>query len=130
MRNILIKIVVAVIVLAIAITSIVIYKSQQEPAAEISGTVTIELVPLSGESVTKQLEYQTGDTLFGLLTENFEVTYEEGQFGILLYGVDQIQTDFINTYVALYVNGTYSNYGISSIPLEDGEVYSFRETKI
>lgn len=130
MRNILIKIVVAVIVLAIAITSIVIYKSQQEPAAEISGTVTIELVPLSGESVTKQLEYQTGDTLFGLLTENFEVTYEEGQFGILLYGVDQIQTDFINTYVALYVNGTYSNYGISSISLEDGAVYSFREAKI
>ena len=118
------------IVLAIAITSIVIYKSQQEPAAEISGTVTIELVPLSGESVTKQLEYQTGDTLFGLLTENFEVTYEEAQFGVLLYGVDHIQTDFINTYVALYVNGTYSNYGISSISLEDGAVYSFRETKI
>lgn len=130
MRNILIKIAVAVIVLAIAITTIVIYKSQQEPAAEISGTVTVELVPLSGESVTKELEYQTGDTLFGLLTENFEVTYEEDQFGVLLYGIDQIQTDFINTYVALYINGAYSNYGISSISLEDGAVYSFRETKI
>ena len=130
MRNILIKIVVAVIVLAIAITSIVIYQSNQEPTVLADGTVTLELVSLSGKTETKQVDYQTGDTLFGLLTENFEVVYEEGQFGVRLLGIDDVQTDFINAYIALYVNGEYSNYGISSISLEDGAVYSFRETKI
>lgn len=130
MRKLLIKIAVAVLVIAIAVTSFFIYRQAQNPVADTEGTVTVELIDLAGETQTKEWNYEPGDTLLDLLSKHYEVNYQEDQYGAVLLGIDQIQTDFITSYIAIYVNNEYSNYGISSILLEEGAVYSFRETKI
>lgn len=120
----------AILVIAIAATSIYLYKQTQNPIAADVGTVTVELVDIAGNVTSQQLTFETGDTLLSLLTKHYEVNYRDDQYGGLLLGIDQIQTDFNTTYIAIYINNEYSNYGISSVSLEAGTVYSFRETKV
>lgn len=118
------------LVVAIAVSSVIIYKKLHTPVADVGGGVTIELVDLEGNKEEKRLDFDEGDTLFDLLYSNYEVTYEETGYGILLLGIDDIQTDFTSTYIAIYINGEYSNLGLSSIILEEENVYSFRETRV
>ncbi|MBO5415046.1 MAG: DUF4430 domain-containing protein [Clostridia bacterium] len=129
-KQLIIKIAIAALVVAIAVASIIIYKKTQNPVADVGGGVTVELVSLDGETQSKQLDFEEGDTLVDILLDNYEVNYEETEYGFLLLGIDGIQTDFTSTYIAVYINGEYSNYGLSSILLEEGSLYSFRETKV
>ena len=130
MRKLWLKIAVAILVIATAVTSIYIYKQTQNPIADDIGTVTVELVDLAGNVTSQELTFETGDTLLALLTKHYEVNYRDDQYGVVLLGIDQIQTDFTTTYIAIYVNHEYSNYGVSSISLEADTVYSFRETAV
>lgn len=129
-KQLLIKIAIAVVVIAIAVTSVIIYNKSKTPTADDSGGVTVELVDVDGNVTAKQLEFKEGYTLEQLLSENFVLTYKDDKYGSLLLGIDDIQTDFETTYIAIYINGEYSNYGLSSIKLEEGNTYSFRETRV
>ena len=46
------------------------------------------------------------------------------------FDIDDLKTDFSNTYISIYVDNTYSNFGISSIPLYDKENILFKEEAI
>ena len=125
------KIAISILVAAIAIVSVIIYnKHRKDPAADVGGGITIELVDIEGNVQTKQLEFKEGYTLEKLMSENFELTYDEGKYGSVLLGIGDIQTDFVTTYIAIYIDGEYSNYGLSSIKLEEGAIYSFREMRV
>ena len=130
LRDWLIKIAVALVAVAIAITAIAIYRQNHDPAADADGGIVIELVDLTGKTEQYPLTFEEGDRLIDLLLENFDVKYEDGQYGFVLMGINHLQTDFTTSYIAIYVNGEYANYGLSSITLEKGCVYSFREEKI
>lgn len=51
-------------------------------------------------------------------------------YGVVLYGINEIQTDWYTTYLAIYVDGVYSSRGISSITLVDGMKLKVVETKV
>lgn len=69
-------------------------------------------------------------SLVELLKTNYEVRMEKSTYGYILYDFEEIKTDFKNSYLAIYVNDQYSNYGISGIVLKDDMVILFKETII
>ena len=75
--------------------------------------------------------YHNNDlSLVELLKTNYEVRMEKSTYGYILYDFEEIKTDFKNSYLAIYVNDQYSNYGISGIVLKDDMVILFKETII
>ena len=75
--------------------------------------------------------YHNNDlSLVELLKTNYEVRIEKSTYGYIIYDFEEIKTDFKNSYLAIYVNDQYSNYGISGIVLKDDMVILFKETII
>jgi hypothetical protein len=75
--------------------------------------------------------YHNNDlSLVELLKTNYDVRIEKSTYGYILYDFEEIKTDFKNSYLAIYVNDQYSNYGISGIVLKDDMVILFKETII
>ena len=70
------------------------------------------------------------DALFNLLNNNYQIRYETSIYGVTLLDIDSIKTDFRNSYIAIYIDDKYSNFGISSIKLYDGMKISLKETRI
>ena len=70
------------------------------------------------------------DALFNLLNDNYQIRYETSIYGVTLLDIDSIKTDFRNSYIAIYIDDKYSNFGISSINLYDGMKISLKETRI
>ena len=70
------------------------------------------------------------DALFNLLNNNYQIRYETSIYGVTLLDIDSIKTDFRNSYIAIYIDDKYSNFGISSINLYDGMKISLKETRI
>ena len=130
LRNWLIKIAVLVVAVAIAVTAVVLFRQNNDPAADAAGQITVELVDLTGKTERHELFFYEGDTLEALLQRSFEVEYQNGQYGAVLIGIGHIKTDFQTTYVSILINGEYAMSGLSSIQPTDGYVYSFVETRI
>lgn len=131
-KDLWIKIIVAVVVVAIAVTAIVIFNGQMDRPAEESGKIVVELEGLGKEKQTFNVSFEEGDTLVGVLEKNFTMLYDETQitYGKLILGVNDVITDFNTTYIAIYVNGEYSTLGISSIPLTENMVLLLKETTV
>lgn len=101
------------------------------------GTVTFDIY-VSGDdpdTVEVETEYvaQTAtavfledDTLFGLLMENFTLTYEESTYGRYLTSIGPLVVEEGNQYIAFYINGTYAMTGVDATELHDGDVYTFK----
>ena len=130
MRNWIIKIAVLAVALAIAVTAVLLFQKNNDPAADAAGRIMVELTDLSGRSERYELTFSEGDTLEGLLQQSFDVVYDQGQYGAVLMGIGFIKTDFQTTYVSIYVNGQYATYGLSGLQPVDGYVYSFREARV
>ena len=130
MRNWIIKIAVLVVAVAIAVTTVLLFQKNNDPAADAAGSITVELTDLSGRSERHVLTFSEGDSLESLLQKHFDVVYDQGQYGAVLMGIDFIRTDFKTTYVSIYVNDQYATYGLSGLKPVDGYVYSFREARV
>ncbi len=106
------------------------------------GAITIELVDQNGDTfVSDTYTFQELDTLLGILEENYTTTCANASYqpsscdestlmGHILLGVDDLQTDWTNNYIAIYVNDEYSNYGIDNILLMQDAVYRFEYTEV
>ena len=70
------------------------------------------------------------NNLIDVLEKNYEIRYEREGVGVFLYDIGPLKTDKWNSYIAIYVNDKYSNYGIDRIVLAEGLKIEFRETKI
>ena len=44
--------------------------------------------------------------------------------------IDSVETDWTNTFIAIYKNGEYSNLGLDSISLSDGDVFRFEYQEV
>lgn len=106
------------------------------------GTITIVLVDQIGDTISSQThDFDEDDTLFDILSEHYDIQCADMQYrpttcqdSVLMEHViltiDDIETDWFNTYIAIYVNDQYSSYGISDIPLEDDAVYRFQHDTV
>lgn len=106
------------------------------------GDITIVLVDQIGDTVHSQTyTFSEDDTLFDLLVEHFTIECANMQYQAdectdnplmdhVLMTVNGIETDWTNTYIAIYVNDEYSNYGIDDIPLHDGDTIRFQYEEV
>jgi hypothetical protein len=135
------KLVVSTIVLLLAIASFFMLK--EEAIAETFGDATIIIVNQSGtEIVHDEINFEKGTTLFSLLEKNYSVRCANDSYnladdcskttfgGHVILHLDKVETDWFNSYIAMYINGIYSTKGIDLIPLNDGEVYKFVYTSL
>lgn len=131
MQKLSFKITLCVLLIGIAISSLFLYKNYAIRKNDSFGTITITLEAIDNNILsTKEFEFSEDDTLFEILINNYQVKYEDTMYGKLIYDIDDLKTDFSNTYIAIYVDNTYSNVGISSIPLYDKENILFKEEDI
>ena len=129
MRNLILKIVVSILLIAVVILTLVLANKNETKSGEI---YHVNIVISNQEQIIKDDNYEVKSdvTLFNLLDSKYELVYDETIYGIRLLGIDTIITDFKTSYIAIYVDDKYSSYGISKIELYDGIKIDFKETKI
>ena len=130
------KVILTLVVFAIAIASYIAFSYYDN--SDIEGTITITLIDEIGDTIsTIDIDFKSEYTLFDLLDENFEVGCADSSYhltsdcdkGLLssrvLMKIDSMETDWTNTYIAIYENGEYSLLGIDNMSLNDGDIYVF-----
>lgn len=118
------------------------YFSQPEENDEY-GEITIVVINELEETVFNQtLLFDEEDTLFELLDENMDVKCANASYqisetctklnvnGRVLLGLDTVETDWYTSFLAIYVDDEYSEYGIDGIALQDGTEYRFEYTLV
>ena len=121
----------AILVVALAVGGIILYKSfaPKETSGSKKVTVTITDTVHGGDPRTEQ--YSTDDVyLSELLLNKGLVTVENGQYGYFVVSANGITADASqNEYWMIYVNGQFGNYGISEQPVTDGDSYELKLEK-
>ena len=130
------KLVYSIIILVVSFASFSIYSQLNNN--DTVGEITIIIVDEIGDTVSsKTYDFTKEDTLFSILQDNYEIGCADSSYHIttvcepLLFNsrvilkVNSVETDWTNTFIAVYENDEYSNYGIDSISLNDGDVFRF-----
>ena len=102
----------------------------RDNTSETKGDITIEVINLNGEKVINdKISFKEGDTLLGLLKENYELRSDDSYGSTFIYDIDDVKTGN-DTFLGIYVNDEMSMVGVDLIELEDGLIVSFRVTII
>ena len=130
------KLVYSIIILVDSFASFSVYSQLNNN--DTVGEITIIIVDEIGDTVSsKTYDFTKEDTLFSILQDNYEIGCADSSYHIttvcepLLFNsrvilkVNSVETDWTNTFIAVYENDEYSNYGIDSISLNDGDVFRF-----
>lgn len=120
MKKLIIKIILSLALIAICGAIVIIYKNHQKSLNTSDGQFTFIVIDIDNNTIINDIiEYEQSDELFELLNEKYDITYKKDLYGVAVYGINNLITDWVYSYLAIYVNGEYSNNGISSIPLID-----------
>lgn len=105
---------------------------------DVEGTITIILIDEIGDTISsEEYDFTSDDTLFDLLDENYEVGCADLSYQLssecsqniltsrVILKIDEIETDWMNTYIAIYENDEYSLNGIDNMTLNDGDIFVF-----
>ena len=122
-----IKILISITLLGICISAFFIF-NHLEGKDEKNIDVTIILKDKEDNIHVNDTYHNNELSLVDLLKDNYVVRMEKQTYGYVIYDFEDIKTDFHNSYLAIYVNDKYSNYGISNIVLKDDMVILFKET--
>ena len=130
------KLVYSIIILVVSFASFSVYSQLNNN--DTVGEITIIIVDEIGDTVSsKTYDFTKEDTLFSILQDNYEIGCADSSYHIttvcepLLFNsrvilkVNSVETDWTNTFIAVYENDEYSNYGIDSISLNAGDVFRF-----
>ncbi len=130
------KLVVSLVVLIVVAASFILL-SQLNKNDSI-GEITIIVVDEIGDTISsKTYSFTEEDTLFSILDENYELGCADNSYHItsvceplifssrVILKIETVETDWINTFIAIYENDEYSTLGIDSISLNDGDVFRF-----
>lgn len=102
----------------------------RENISETKGNITIEVIDLNGKKVIDdKIPFKEGDTLLGLLKENYELRSDDSYGSTFIYDIDDVKTGN-DTFLGIYVNNEMSMVGVDLIELQDGLIVSFRVTII
>lgn len=140
-KKLIIKIIISIVVVSAAVSAILIYnhnfknnkaKDTDPESGEVLDKVDVNIIltDKDGTELINDILDAKDKTLIQLLDENYTIRYEESTFGAKLLDFESVTTDFVHSYIAIYVNDVYSNRGLSYIVLENNMKIEFRETKI
>ena len=127
-KELILKLVVTFIgIVVVALVGIFLLK---ENTSETKGNITVEVIDLKGEKVIDdKISFKEGDTLLGLLKENYELRSDDSYGSTFIYDIDDVKTGN-DTFLCIYVNNEMSMVGVDLIELQDGLIVSFRVTII
>ena len=91
---------------------------------------TFIVVDADGNETDFVINTDKGTVGDALLEQNL-IEGEEGDYGLYVKTVNGITADYDtdHTYWAFYVNGEYSNTGVDSTPVNEGDTYEFKVEK-
>lgn len=133
------------VILTIIATAILIfgYLAFSQTYNDIAGEITIIVVDEIGDTISnKTYNFTESDTLFSILDENYELGCADSSYHFsteceaqafgsrVILQIDTVVTDWTNTYIGIYINDEYSNYGIDSISLKDGDIIRFEYKEV
>ena len=105
-------------------------KSQVKRAEDGSINVQIIVIDIDSNTLSDKTYSTDNSSLYDLMDANYNLKTEDGTYGKVLLGIDNLITDFNTTYISIYINGDYAQYGISSLQISDGDVFEFKEEKV
>ncbi len=105
-------------------------KSQVKRAEDGSIHVQVLVIDIDSNTLSDNSYSTDNSSLYDLMDEHYTLKTEDGTYGKVLLGIDNLITDFNTTYIAIYVNGDYANYGISTLQISDGDVFEFKEERV
>lgn len=130
MKKLIIKIIISLILIGISIGTFIIVNNINNKR-ENEANINISLYDINDELISsKDIIAKKDDKLLDILNNNYKIRTSESIYGAIIYDIDEIKTDFKNTYIAIYVDDKYSNVGISGIKIYDGMKISFKEMKV
>lgn len=102
------------------------------------GQITIIVIDENNnERINEKFDFIQEDTLFDLLQENYQVGCADSSYKIsyacestpfgarVILSINEVETNWTDSFIAIYVNGEYSIYGIDDIALKEGSIYRF-----
>lgn len=96
-----------------------------------SKSVTIEVIDAENKKVTYNVDTDA-EYLRQAMDEADGLTYSgtESEYGVMVDTVNGVRADYTldSAYWSFLVNGQYSNYGIDTQPVKDGDVFSIQYT--
>jgi hypothetical protein len=134
------KLVVTVIVISLA--GIVFFISSQISRSNQDGTLTVVVVDEGGETIIDDiLSFNEGESMVEILDSEYFIQCGDGtyqptdcsnmpSFGRTLLIFEDVETDWWNTFIAIYVNDQYSSSGIDDIEPKEGAIYRFEFTEV
>ncbi len=135
------KLVISISVLIVTVASFLAFSQLNNNDA--IGEITITIVDEIGDTISSNTyNFTESDTLFSILEDNYELGCADSSYHLstvcesqifnsrVILKIDTIETDWNNTFIAIYENDEYSNLGIDSIPLNDGDVFRFEYTVV
>lgn len=123
-----VKILISVIasIVAIAIIGLSIHFVMKKPVAKYDGTITVEVVERNENVIKKEIGFVKGDNAFDLVKNNFEVVYEDSQYGAFIKSIETlVPDDAKHEFIFIEVNGKGSEVGITQIELVDKMTITF-----
>lgn len=135
------KLLITVILLIVATGSL--FYFSQTKKQDVAGEITILIVDDIGDTISNQtLQFTTEDTLFSIMNLHYNIGCANGSYQLstscdtVIFGsrvilkIDNIETDWQNSYISIYENGEYATAGIDSIALNDGDEFRFEYTSL
>ncbi len=100
-------------------------------ASEGAKTITIEVID-NTQACSEYTTHTDAEYLLDAMKDTPKFTFSgyEGPYGLTLTAINGITADWEkdNAYWAVYVNGELANYGVSSQPIANGDVFRFEYT--
>ena len=107
--------------------------------ANSSGFVLIRLLDEDGRVVVDETyEFEEGMTLFNVLNDNLDIACADRSYDIdyscdytsfnnhIILKIEDVETNWFGSYLQIFIGDEPSNYGIDSIEIVDGTVYTFK----
>lgn len=81
---------------------------------------------------TFNLKFTQEDTLVSVLERNFRIVYYDNhaEYGLSIIEIDDMVTDWNNTFIGIYINDEFATVGVSFIPLVNGMRITFKQTNV
>lgn len=129
-KDLLFKIIISIVALAIIIGAFFIVYKRQESVE--SGQVTIEIIDKDNEIVdTKNVYFKAKETMFEIVTKEFDIQYEKSSLGRFITKVGPIEASLNSDYfIQISVDDKISSTGIDGIKPVDGIKLTFKLVKI
>lgn len=141
------KIIITLVMLG-ALTGVFLWLDQASSPGEVEtddaiGTIQFLLFDEDESMVIDdQINIYQGDTLYTVLDRHYEIVCADRQYqpdpscshrflnGYVILGIEGIESNWTDTVLSIYVNDYLSNYGVSMIDLEDGDLIVIRKRQV